>query len=253
MTRRAHTTVLGSLSLLAVGASVLLSGRTADAQVYVEGGIYAQPQPVYAQPQPVYVQPQPTYVAQPAYQTTYYTHTGFFVRAAIGVGYGAFGYSPSGSSPSTPAAITLSGVGVNANLAAGVSVFDNFALHLDVSLMTLVNPAVTLGGTTFGGVSVNDFTNAMVGGGFTYYFMPGNFYVSGSLGLAYLSSSDYYGTTTGRSRLGFGVNALFGKEWLLGTKWNFGLAAQLLYSAVPDGDGLWNNIGGGIVASFTRY
>jgi hypothetical protein len=77
------------------------------------------------------------------------------------------------------------------------------------------------------------------GGGVTYYFMPVNMYISGSLGAGQLSVDSPLGG--GDSDTGLAGEVSIGKEWWLGGSWGMGVAGAFGFHSIPDGgvDASW--------------
>jgi hypothetical protein len=150
-----------------------------------------------------------------------FAHEGFFLRLNLG---------PSWSSVSRPD-YKWSGFGLGMGLAVGGSLVENFSLHADFQNTVLPNPTQR----AFGAKS--DFNADIVfesmGIGATYYFMPVNIYVSGSVGLGLLVFEDDGGQSKDTSG-GLALNGMVGKEWWVGSDWGLGLAAQLLFIRVKD-------------------
>ena len=71
------------------------------------------------------------------------------------------------------------------------------------------------------------------GGGLTYYIMPANVYLAGSVGFGQAVFEDYRGAVDG-SDLGLGVNLMVGKEWWVGSDWGLGVAGQGIILATDD-------------------
>lgn len=263
------------VSFLSTAAAALVAPALASAQIYVGGSaqvgyappppvvvqqpvVYQQPAPVvYQQPQPVYQQPQPVMYQQPVYQ---YRHSqGLMFRLGLGVGYGSFGTSLGGTD------YRVGGFGVNYNAAIGWGMSDSFAVHIDLNGMSLINPGVTSGTGSSSRVTVaagQSYNTGILGGGFSYYSMPLNVFVTGSVGLALLSVDSSSGTgsstTVGQSRLGFGASAMIGKEWFIGNGWGIGGAVQVLYALIPDQEyagttPIWHNVGAGLNVTLTGF
>ena len=72
-----------------------------------------------------------------------------------------------------------------------------------------------------------------LGLGVTYYIMPVDLFVSGSVGIGWLAFEDDAGQSKDTSA-GIALDALIGKEWWVGSDWGIGVAAQLLYMHVKD-------------------
>ncbi len=181
----------------------------------------------------------------------------FFARGALGLGFGNFTARAAGSD------LTLTGAGLSFNGALGFSLAPNFALHVDVNLMSIVQPTVSTSAGIAGVDTQSDYTSTMLGVGFTYYLMPTNLYISGSVGLA-LMRAEFAGSSVTRaeSGLGFGLNAMAGHDWWLTNTLGFGLGVQLQYHRVPDSDPwfrgvsdtpVWHNFGISAVASLTAF
>jgi hypothetical protein len=165
-------------------------------------------------------------------------HDGFFLRLAIGAGGGGLtgdDFVDSG------AEVSVAGAGLSTDIAIGGALVENLILHADIYQMTLFNPTVSRDGNEVGdaddvgdeeGVG-QDIRMAGLGIGVTYYFMPINLYLSGSVGLGQAVFEGDHGDTEG-SEPGFGGNLMVGKEWWVGADWGIGAAAQLLFIAVED-------------------
>jgi hypothetical protein len=183
-------------------------------------------------------------------------HDGFFLRLAIGMGGGALG----GDDHTLEATETgVSGFGLATDIAIGGAIVENLILHADIYQVTLFNPTVHVDDEDAGdadevgdsyGVG-QDVRMAGLGIGVTYYFMPVNVYLSGSIGLGQAVFEGDHGDTEG-SDLGFGFNAMIGKEWWVGADWGIGAAAQLLViSAEDDVLGNINGLAAGVLFSAT--
>jgi hypothetical protein len=141
------------------------------------------------------------------------THDGFFLRLSSGIGGGRV----SGDNDTSG---KFTGATSQGSIAIGGVITDNLALHADVFVASLFNPTYeNKNGTA---VTLNDLDITMrfgsVGVGVTYYIMPMNLYLCGSLGLAVASTEVRYTrlgltfTDTWESQTGFGLNLMVGKE-----------------------------------------
>ncbi|MBI5515600.1 MAG: hypothetical protein HY909_17600 [Deltaproteobacteria bacterium] len=228
-----------------LGAALTAIPGAAGAQVYYQGTVEAQP--VYTTQT----------VVQPAsYQvnTATWVRTGFFFRGGLGGGVGIHLVNTSSGD------FRLTGPALLGEVAGGWTVADNFAVHGNVAFTGTFSPSAeytTSGSTTTAAITARTITQALVGGGFTYYLMPFLGYISIVAGLAVVETSITTPggvTSYGESLVGGGVNILAGKEWLLTQRWTLGVAGQVLYSRVPDRDGsAWNNLGFGLLATVTDY
>jgi hypothetical protein len=166
---------------------------------------------------------------------------GFFLRLSGGIG-GASAEMEDASGKNK-----VEGGTGDINLAIGGVLAKNFALHGTIWGFITSDPEVTFGSQT--GTLNGDVDFSAYGAGVTYYFMPVNMYLSGSVGVGTLSMSANTpgGTLTGESDLGPAFELTLGKEWWVGTSWGLGLALAGGVFSVPDGsvDESW---GGGHVA-----
>lgn len=152
------------------------------------------------------------------------THDGFFLRLSTGLGYA----SVSGDNDNSA---TFKGATSQSSIAIGGIVTENLALHADIFAVTLVSPDVTIGGITYSDLDITMRAGAL-GIGLTYYFMPLNLYLSGSIGAAVASTKVVFTDSTSRtyeSGTGFGLNLMVGKEWWVSENWGIGVAGQLIY------------------------
>jgi len=159
------------------------------------------------------------------------THDGFFLRLSAGAG--------SASSKIDGPGLTekVSGGGsADLNFAIGAMIRPNLALHgtmwgwliedPDVELTTTGNP--TTMGTLNGDVDMSAF-----GGGLTYYFMPVNIYLTGSVGFGTLTLSGSNNVSTETDN-GFALDLGIGKEWWVGKSWGLGFNGGYSYHSVPE-------------------
>jgi hypothetical protein len=142
-----------------------------------------------------------------------YEHEGFFLRLQLG---------PGGSSVWREGE-SWSGAGLGMGLAIGGSPVPNLALHLDLQTTWMFSPSR----------AVNGIGMQSLGLGVTYYIMPVDLFVSGSVGIGWLAFEDDAGQSKDTSA-GIALDALVGKEWWVGSDWGIGVAAQLLYMHVKD-------------------
>jgi hypothetical protein len=75
----------------------------------------------------------------------------------------------------------------------------------------------------------------MLGIGASYYFMPLNIYVGGTLGIGAASFTDS-SNHSASSRAGFAIELDCGKEWWVSDNWGLGVALRLSHASVPPGD-----------------
>ena len=167
-----------------------------------------------------------TLATRPALAGEPRTHDGFFLRLSAGVGGANTEVEDSGSD------IEFSGSTGDGNIAIGAMVARNLALHGTLFGWTTSDPDLDVEGLGSGEVN-GDLSMSAFGGGLTYYFMPVNIYVSGSLGAGELSF-DGDGTIDGDSDTGVVGEITLGKEWWVGGSWGLGVAGAFGFHSIPD-------------------
>ena len=165
------------------------------------------------------------------------THDGFFLRLSAGGGTAS-----SKIDDEVAGSIELSGTPTDLNIAIGGMVAPNFALHGTLYGYVMSDPDVdiTLPGLGSASGSLNgDATLAAFGGGATYYFMPVNVYLSGTVGFG---SLELDGDVKGETDDGLVIDLSLGKEWWVGNSWGLGLAGGYGYHSFgdPDVDSNWS-------------
>ncbi|NGM62056.1 hypothetical protein G5B30_09030 [Sphingobacterium sp. SGG-5] len=146
-------------------------------------------------------------------------HTGFFLSMGLG---GVFG--PIHMNSNVEGEYDMSGTGGLFDFKIGGAVKENLILHATILSNSLIGPKITAAG---GSVKTSDqlsIGEAMFGGGLTYYFMPSNLFISGSVGAGNFSivnqENDYKAST--ERGLSFQLKA--GKEWWVSRRWGLGAA-----------------------------
>jgi hypothetical protein len=150
-----------------------------------------------------------------------FSHDGFFLRLNLGVGFAGV------SRPNEKWSAAALGMGVS----LGGSLVENLALHIDFRSTLMPSPTHTVQGrdSDYNG----DIALESVGIGLTYYIMPSNVFVSGSVGLARLVFEDEDGRSKDTSA-GLSLAGMVGKEWWVGSDWGLGIAGQVLFARVRD-------------------
>lgn len=167
---------------------------------------------------------------------------GFFLRLSAGGGYADTKLEDE------TASIKISGGGADVNLAIGAVVANNLAIHATLFGWGVSDPDVELAaeGTTLDSFTASgDVLLSAIGGGLTYYIMPINIYLSGSVGVA---SIDFDGAETDS---GVAMDLTIGKEWWVGNSWGLGVAGAFGYHSISDGDVDLKWEGSGVGLRFT--
>ena len=159
-------------------------------------------------------------------------HEGFFMRFLLGVGPGKVVIENVEGSD-----MEIKGTPIGARIQIGASVSENLIIFGEIGGANFSEPTVTWKGNegtmTGKDVSINDF-----GAGISYYFMPSNIFLSGSLTISKdrIKTKDSEGKTTTEatteSGLGFYLSA--GKEWWVSDKWALGCAVFAQISNATD-------------------
>lgn len=149
---------------------------------------------------------------------------GLFLRLSGGFGYASSKVEIGDGS------LELSGTTGDVNFAIGGVVTPNLALHATLWAWVTTDPELEVcdgGYCESGTVEEVDFGLSGFGGGFTYYFIPSNFYISGSICAATLSMT--YEGVTAESEYGPAVDITTGKEWWVSDSWGIGVAGAFGY------------------------
>lgn len=148
-------------------------------------------------------------------QEGYHEHDGFYLSMALG------GSSGTINAPTSE----LSGGGGVFDFKIGGTISKNLILHATITSFSISGPTFKSNGVSekiSNSVSVGQ---AIVGAGLTYYIMPSNIFVSGSVGLGNFSifestnSSNSISTDNGTS-----LQLKVGKEWWVSKNWGLGVS-----------------------------
>jgi len=166
-------------------------------------------------------------------------HDGFFLRLSIGLGGGIL----AGDDHTLPDVdeVGLGGIGFGTSIGIGGALVDNLILNADLFQATMFNPEVEVDGENLGSADDLDrelgvgeeFELGGIGIGVTYYIMPINLYLAGSIGIAQAVFEDGNGDREG-SDVGFATNLMVGKEWWVGLDWGIGVAGQVMILRAED-------------------
>ncbi|GEJ56826.1 outer membrane beta-barrel protein [Anaeromyxobacter diazotrophicus] len=156
---------------------------------------------------------------------TSHRHDGFYLRLDLGLGY------MHQKEPQTGGDLEISGAAGEFGVAVGGALQDNLILAGHLFGMSISDPKVSVGGVQQAS-SLSSSTLVGIGPQLTYYFMPANVYVSGTLALTRLSTRN--SGVDGNSEWGGGLQLAVGKEWWVSDDWGLGVAAQLFGSSNKD-------------------
>ena len=148
-------------------------------------------------------------------------HTGFFLSMGLGPAFGKI------TSDMGHEQIDMSGAGYKFDFKIGGAVKENLILHATMISTMLDGPSVKSSyygmlGKTTNSISISE--NMLIGGGLTYYIMPFNLFLSGSLGLGNYSLTDIDSNVNGSTNNGVSMQLKVGKEWWVSRRWGLGIA-----------------------------
>jgi hypothetical protein len=169
-------------------------------------------------------------------QTDYHIHKGFFLSLSGGPNFSGISDKVSGQFN-----MKYTGTGPVLDLKIGGTLKENLILHGTITTNYISGPEITSNEESY-----NTSDNLMVGedfigGGITYYFMPSNILLSGSIGLGKFLVMNTDDDTSISSDQGFGFQLKVGKEWWISRRWGLGVAIS--YSKLN----VRNTPGGGVV------
>ena len=158
----------------------------------------------------------------------YHEHDGFFLRFHAGAGSGKMVETDIPISD-----LTLTGMSGVFRFQIGGSIASNLILFGELGAFSMSDPDIDYGEYTQAyadiELSITDY-----GVGLTYYFMPSNIYVSGTLTFSKNRLSIRAMDVTGETEMGYGGYLSAGKEWWVSGDWALGVAGFYYFSEVTD-------------------
>jgi hypothetical protein len=161
----------------------------------------------------------------------YHQHDGFFLSMNVGPAFGAIKLDASGTSYQK---MEFSGTGGIVDLKVGGTIAKTVSLSADFMNRAIAGPDVEVDGRKAAANTKFSASDQLIGLGITYYFMPINIFVSGSLGIAKFTLNDQTNDVSASSKNGFGLSLKAGKEWWVGTNWGLGVSAGFATSNADD-------------------
>ncbi len=149
-----------------------------------------------------------------------HTHEGFYLAFGASGASGDIKLDATGTDFSH---MTIGGSGAQFDFRIGGAVAPNVILSFDLSTRAINSPSVNVDG--YGGALSSDYTasDTIVGLGVTYYIMPSNVFISGTIGRGVFTMKN--GGTSTNSESGSGIILRAGKEWWVSRNWGLGVAA----------------------------
>lgn len=129
--------------------------------------------------------------------------------------------------------VKLSGGGATFSFDIGGAPIDNLVIHFRLSDFSILSPDVKVGGEKVE-TSDNSLVAVLMAPAITYYFMPANLYLTGSVGISWLEVTDEYNDYTSSTDPGVGLNIDFGKEWWVSDNWGLGVAGRFWSTFLTD-------------------
>jgi len=158
-----------------------------------------------------------------------YQHDGFYMRFLLG------GASSTMTLDDGSTEMELSGMSAAFRFQIGGTISENLIAYGEIGGIQIQNPDIEMDDKTYE-TDDTKASNFDVGAGLTYYFMPTNIYLTGSI-LASRAELEYTrGSTTakGESDMGLGLFFGIGKEWWIADDWALGATLFTAYNSVPD-------------------
>jgi hypothetical protein len=173
-----------------------------------------------------------------------HTHDGFFLRLEPGFGYQKASASEGGNDAS------FSGAAGHLSVSIGGAPKENLIIAGNLFSTAAVDPKAEVNGVER---DTEDLTVGLAGIGpqLTWYFMPANVYVSGTLAMTRLTVDN--DGEEGETEAGIGGRLAIGKEWWVSNQWGLGVAGYGLFSSNEDKDGgpRWRTWSAGVTFSAT--
>jgi hypothetical protein len=161
----------------------------------------------------------------------YHQHDGFFLSMSGGAATGAITLDASGTSYRK---LEFSGAGGMIDLKIGGTIAKTVSLSADLMNRAISGPDVDVDGTKGSASSKVSASDQLIGLGITYYFMPINIFVSGTLGIAKFILKNEANDLNASSESGFGLSLKAGKEWWVGANWGLGVSAGFATAGADD-------------------
>jgi hypothetical protein len=149
----------------------------------------------------------------------YRQHRGFYLSMSMGPNFPSITSEVAGVYK-----YNFSGVGAQFDLKIGGAIKENLILHASLTSNTLSGPQIISDGLNQNASNNLTLGEAFMGGGLTYYLMPVNISLSGSLGIGNFTVIDSDNETSVSTDRGFSMQLKAGKEWWISKRWGLGIA-----------------------------
>ena len=155
---------------------------------------------------------------------TKHKHDGFYLRLTTGIG------GATSIEETEVGELSFSGMSGHTTIGIGYAVVENLILNLDIFTNLVRDSTVEFAEDI--GQAATELTISNIGVGATYYIMPTNVYLAGSIALASGTLRSDWRIT--ELDVGYGINVAVGKEWWVSDNWGIGVAGQLFHTVLPD-------------------
>lgn len=155
----------------------------------------------------------------------YKMHKGFFLSLSGGPNFSGITAKANGQTD-----INYNGSGPVMDLKIGGAIKENLILHATLTTNYMSGPKISSNDGSQKASNNFMIGEDFTGGGITYYIMPSNMLLSGSMGLGNFRRMDLDADTSVSSDKGFGFQLKVGKEWWVSRRWGLGIA--LSYSKI---------------------
>lgn len=149
----------------------------------------------------------------------YHQHDGFYLSMSIGPAFGTIDNKTNYMGDQK-----YSGPAAQFDIKIGGAIGENFILHASMISSSIPGPTVTGGNQSTNLTNNLSIGEAMIGGGFTYYFMPANVFISSSIGSGNFTVIDSKNNNSVSTSRGFSFQLKFGKEWWASKNWGLGIS-----------------------------
>ncbi len=167
-------------------------------------------------------------VAQEQEIAGFHQHDGFFLRLQGGAGSGKMVEEDFLGSD-----MTLSGMASVLRVQIGGSVSNNLVLFGEAGAFVMSDPDLEWGDLS-GAMEGVDLSISDFGAGLSYYFMPSNIYLSGTVTISRDKIEIKELNLSGSTQSGVGFYFSIGKEWWVSADWGLGAAGFMYFSQTTD-------------------
>lgn len=160
----------------------------------------------------------------------FHRHDGFYLSMSTGPAFG--GIELQAKTTNQNGTVTFSGAGAIVDIKVGGAITENFIVSFDVIGRSIVSPEIAINGTTFSTTDEVSASDNSYNLGVTYYFMPANIFVNGSVGIAAINLTN--GNNKYSSEVGVALHIKVGKEWWVSKNWGLGISGGYGFVGAKD-------------------